>query len=112
VSTSPSPFPWLLYAGQVAIPDKVTRQNAVIAGSNYADGSTFVTSASLQVPKNVTDTSEVATRADNLLASVMMQKWPLTKDQAGEAVSLYPLTAFKDNYERGGVVFTDAVFAW
>ncbi|KAJ9113208.1 hypothetical protein QFC22_006047 [Naganishia vaughanmartiniae] len=86
--------------------------NAVIAGSNYADGSTFVTSASLQVPKNITDATTVAKTADTLLASVLMQKWPLSKDQVGEAVSLYPLTAFKDNFERGGVVFTDAVFAW
>ncbi|KAJ9104647.1 hypothetical protein QFC21_002145 [Naganishia friedmannii] len=93
-----------ILSGQVA-------GHAVIAGSNYADGSTFVTSASLQVPKNITHPAQVATQADTLLASVLMQKWPLTKDQAREAVSLYPLAAFKDNYERGGVVFTDAVFA-
>lgn len=83
-------------------------QHAAIVGSNYADGSTFVP-ATLRVPANATD---IATEANTRLSAVLKSKWPVTDDQVGQALSLYPLDAFKDNYERGGVIFTDAVFGW
>lgn len=77
-------------------------------GSNYADGSTFVPT-SLRVPANATN---IAQEADTRLSAVLKKDWPLTDDQVSQALSLYPLDAFTDNYERGGVIFTDAVFAW
>ena len=61
------------------------------------------------MPDNATN---VAEEADDRLAAILKKDWPLTDDQVSAALSLYPLEAFTDNYERGGVIFTDAVFAW
>ena len=63
----------------------------------------------MRVPDNATN---VAEEADDRLAAILKKDWPLTDDQVSAALSLYPLEAFTDNYERGGVIFTDAVFAW
>lgn len=63
----------------------------------------------LRVPANATDATQ---EADRRVSAILKKDWPLSDDQVSQALSLYPLDAFADNYERGGVIFTDAVFAW
>ncbi|WWC90333.1 uncharacterized protein L201_005266 [Kwoniella dendrophila CBS 6074] len=81
----------------------------IIGGSNFNDGSSFV-STTLTPPNNFTN---ISAEADVRLENFLINSFPLSRgsQDVQRILDLYPLNQFIDNHARGAEIFQDVIFA-